>query len=125
MGKICCDTRSIDNIVQCQFGDERRGLEEEGQWLLRSAMLSNLESTQQTCPIPPEAPATTKCHQYHSNISFLPSANIPALIPIIAASAMIEFCPTNVNIYPALSPIASMHQDPTYLKWKVLDIAKN
>ena len=34
MGEICGDTRGVDNIVQCQLGDERRSLEEEGQWLL-------------------------------------------------------------------------------------------
>jgi hypothetical protein len=116
MGEICCNTWSVDNIVQGQFGDEGRGLEEEGQWLARSAMPSSLGSRQPTCPIPPEAPATTKCYQYCPNISFHPSANIPALIPIFAVSAMIEICPTNVNIYPALSPIASIRQNPTYMK---------
>jgi hypothetical protein len=39
------------------------------------------------------------------------------LIPIIAVS-VIEICPTNVNIYPALSPIAPIHQEPAYLKEK-------
>jgi hypothetical protein len=34
MGEICGDTWGIDNIVQCQLGDKRRSLEEEGQWLL-------------------------------------------------------------------------------------------
>jgi hypothetical protein len=33
MREICCDTWGVDNIVESQFGDERAGLEEKGQWL--------------------------------------------------------------------------------------------
>lgn len=33
MGEICCDTWSVDNIVECELGDERGCLEEERQWL--------------------------------------------------------------------------------------------
>jgi len=29
MGEIGCDTWGIDDIVESQFGDERRGLEEK------------------------------------------------------------------------------------------------
>jgi len=33
VGEICCNTWSVDNIVECKFGDEGRCLEKEGQWL--------------------------------------------------------------------------------------------
>jgi len=35
VGEIGSNTWSVHNIVESEFGDERRGLEEEGQWLLR------------------------------------------------------------------------------------------
>jgi hypothetical protein len=60
----------------------------------------SFESRLHTCPIPPEAPATTKYHQHHLSFSFHSSANVPALIPIIATSATTEFCPTRSTFTP-------------------------
>lgn len=64
MGEIGGDTWGVDDIVESQLIDEWGGLEEEGQWLRQSALaiiLScwGLSEVQYTCPIPPEAPATT------------------------------------------------------------------
>lgn len=33
MRQVSGDTWGVDDIVEGEFGDERRGLEEEGQWL--------------------------------------------------------------------------------------------
>ena len=59
--KIGRDTWSVDDIVQGELSDQWRGLEEEGQWLLRqlSAVYEWRSMKPLTCPIPPEAPATT------------------------------------------------------------------
>jgi hypothetical protein len=63
VAEIGCDTWGVDDIVESQFGNKRRGLEEEGQWLLRTLSANILNErgidAKLTCPIPPEAPATT------------------------------------------------------------------
>ena len=33
MRQIGCDARSIDNIVEREFIDQRAGLQQEGEWL--------------------------------------------------------------------------------------------
>lgn len=64
VGEISSNAGGVDHIVEGQFRDERRGLEEEGQWLKERNRLSVEEREAGvgeilTCPIPPEAPATT------------------------------------------------------------------
>lgn len=74
VGEIGGNTGSVDNIVQSQLVDERTGLEEEGQRLiarrcvvslgvrlrrLREKIEKRRRGRLHTCPIPPEAPATT------------------------------------------------------------------
>lgn len=62
MGEIGSNTWGVDNIVEGELIDERAVLEEEGQRLNRtsSAIESSLTvQSRHTCPIPPEAPATT------------------------------------------------------------------
>ena len=74
MGEIGSDTWGVDNIVQCQLGDERRGLEEKGQGLREEMVSRNCVSVvhwQATYPIPPEAPATTIFSSEPSSIIFL------------------------------------------------------
>lgn len=76
VGKVGSNTRSVDNIVQSQLVDERAALEEKGQGLcedgrgraeLATWTLLDRENPgspgdgeqRHTCPMPPEAPATT------------------------------------------------------------------
>jgi hypothetical protein len=119
VGQIGCNTWSVDDIIQCQFGDERRCLEEEGQWLLRNCQQLHASSSilKENPPVQFHQTHQRRLNRIsiHPNILFYPSANIPALIPIIAASAMIEFCPTRSTLYPALLAIASLQKNPTYL----------
>jgi len=52
----------VDDIVEGELVDERGRLEEEGERLLLFLSVSRSTigiSTSLTCPIPPEAPATT------------------------------------------------------------------
>jgi len=69
--------------------------------------------------------APVRFHQRHQQrlndisvnpcISFVRSAHIPALIPMFAVSATIEFYPTRSMIYPALLAIGLVQRNPTYL----------
>lgn len=70
MGKVGGNTGGVDDIVEGKLVNEGRELEEEGQRLPKRHLVSpcaTLTCAQKagvwrhfTCPIPPEAPATTE-----------------------------------------------------------------
>jgi hypothetical protein len=62
--KVRSDTGCVDDIVQCELIDERGELQQQGQGLDNNiisteAFDSNVQERNCTCPMPPEAPATT------------------------------------------------------------------
>lgn len=59
MGDVSGDTGGVDHIVEGEVGDELVGLEEEGQWLGVISNEPRAVNNCLTCPMPPEAPATT------------------------------------------------------------------
>lgn len=78
MGEISGNTWGVDDIVEGQLIDEWAGLEEEGQRLNESALaivLLIVDKHSHTCPIPPEAPATTAT----PSVRYSPSARVKSL----------------------------------------------
>ena len=61
MGKVSGNAGGVDDIVQGELVDVGRGLEKKGQWLLGRQCWASTAMTGDgaTCPMPPEAPATT------------------------------------------------------------------